>query len=228
MDGTFDSFEVESDSFQADSVQDVDAGTLVEASGFACNDENGDGTYEAVSEPTLRPNNIFTLCVVPKSTSFQCKSILDLKFEQDVEGESEAYEEVRIGALAVNPLLTGLPSVKTVDYESSPHIWCVVDARLGAKFFESTSPKPVTVSGSVLFDFKAASGRRLDEATHPTAVFGERNLQQSGQPEGKFDVQFQLEADETPNNKPQVDAGASVGGYCSAAALAAVAVSQMI
>jgi len=240
MDGSF-SLDVASDSFDEDAVQEVDNTLSVTAQGFAC-EQDGSVYKKLDTTPTLVPNSLFTLCVVPTSTSVKCDDIETLTFKQDRSnaGGSASFSEDRIAnKVPANFLLTSDPAVETVevveDGTTTQHIGCVVNSRLEAAYFVALAPNAIQVSGSAMLAFKASSrGRNLrEESAHSSmamTVFGKRSLQEEEQA-ASFDVQFKLarnQENEVTDNNRRVDAADHIGGYCLATAFAAVAASNMI
>merc|ERR1711912_64439 len=157
--------------------------------GFAC-EQDGSVYKKLDTTPTLVPNSLFTLCVVPTSTSVKCDDIETLTFKRDRSnaGGSASFSEDRIAnKVPANFLLTSDPAVETVevveDGTTTQHIGCVVNSRLEAAYFVALAPNAIQVSGSAMLAFKASS--------MAMTVFGKRSLQEEEQA-ASFDVQFKL------------------------------------
>jgi len=226
MEGSFQDLQVAADSFQADSVQEVDNSISITADVFACSAEAGNVYRKLQGDVTLTPNQVFTLCVVPSSASTKCGSILTLNFAQDRSnaGGLPTFNEDRIaGGTPANFLLTAVPTTGDVRVEKDGQITtlsgCVVNSRLESAYFVATTPNAISISGSALLDFVSTSGRRLREKSvqSSTAVsaFGKRNLQE--EQIASFDMQVQLSNDQVENNSLEVDAAECVDAYLATA-----------
>ena len=173
------SLSIQSDSYDAAGLQDVEAEIDFTTDAFACQSTQSNGvvTYEKVPPAPLTPNSVLTLCVTGTRSTIHCADIQDLVFQQ-----GETTNENRISNFAATSILTEKTTEVSISADGLALTGCVVAARLGGTYFQGLNPENIMVTGTALLDFVPTTGRRLlRDASQSTALVVHRKLQQTEQ-----------------------------------------------